>query len=148
VRGDAGGGRKVLVALADRGLTTALTQPLVNIGYVPEVLDTPEEGGRMLEDGLFEVVVTTRTAPVPGRAETLYQRILRLGPSARRRLFLVLVGEEYKTADGMQAFALQADLVVNPRDAAGVEGPLLAAINDRNRLYQSYRDARRNAGID
>lgn len=148
-RAAAGGpGRKVLVALADRALASALTQPLVGLGYLAEVLDTPEEGGRMLEDGLFDVVITNRAAPVPGRAETLYQRLMRLGPAARRRIFLVLVGDEYKTGDGLQAYALQADLLVNPRDAANVEGPMLSAMTERNRLYQAFLDARRAAGVD
>ena len=113
-----------------------------------EVLDTPEEGGRMLEDGLFDVVIANRAAQVPGRAETLYQRLMRLGPPARRRIFLVLVGDEYKTGDGLQAFPLQADLVVNPRDAAAVEGPMLNAMSERTRLYQAFLEARRAAGVD
>jgi hypothetical protein len=145
---DGGPPRKVLVALPDRNLASALTQPLVGLGYATEVLDSPEEGGRLLEDGVFDVVIANRAAAVPGRSETLYQRVTRLGPNARRRIFLVLVGDEYKTGDGLQAFAAQADLVVNPRDAAAVEGPLLGAMSERARLYQSLLAARHAAGID
>ena len=136
-------GRKVLVALPDPGLAGSLSLPLTRLGYTAEVLDTPEEGGPMLEDGVFDVVIANRTAAAPGRAETLYQRILRLAPPARRRIFLVLVGEEFKTGDGLQAFGAQADLVVNPRDAAAVEAPLLGAMAERSRLYQAFLDARR-----
>ena len=145
---DTGHGRKVLVALADRSVAAALVQPLTRLGYTAEVLDTPDEGGRMLEDGLFDVVIASRTAAVPGRQETLTQRVARLGPAARRRIFLVVVGDEYKTGDGLQAFAAQADLVVNPRDAAAVEAPLLSAMAERARLYQPLVDARRLAGVD
>jgi hypothetical protein len=145
---DTGHGRKVLVALADRHLAAALVQPLTRLGYTAEVLDTPDEGGRMLEDGLFDVVIATRTAAVPGRQDTLTQRVARLGPAARRRIFLVVVGDEYKTGDGLQAFAVMADLVVNPRDAAAVEAPLLSAMAERARLYQPLVDARRLAGVD
>jgi hypothetical protein len=141
-------GRKVLVALADRTLAAALVQPLTRLGYTAEVLDAPDEGGRMLEDGLFDVVMATRAAAVPGRQETLIQRVTRLAPAARRRIFLVLLGDEYKTGDGLQAFAAQADLVVNPRDAAAVEAPLLSAMAERSRLYQPLLDARRLAGAD
>jgi hypothetical protein len=141
-------GRKVLVALPDRALAGALTQPLVQLGYVAEVLDTAEEGGRMLEDGLFDVVIASRAATVPGAPETLHQRILRLTPAARRRIFLVLAGDEFRTGDGTQAFALQADLVVNPRDAAAAEVPLLRAMAERARLYQAFSEARRATGAD
>lgn len=141
--GDSGQGRKVLVALPDRSLAAALTHPLTRLGYTSEVLDSPEEGGRMLEDGIFDVVIASHASAVPGRSETLYQRITRLPPATRRRIFLVLVGDEYKTGDGVQAFAVQADLVVNPRDAAAVEAPLLNSMAERSRLYQAFNDARR-----
>jgi hypothetical protein len=142
-QGESGQGRKVLVALPDRSLAATLTHPLTRLGYTAEVLDSPDEGGRMLEDGIFDVVIAGGASVVPGRSETLHQRITRLPPATRRRIFLVLVGDEYKTGDGLQAFALQADLVVNPRDAAGVEAPLLNAMADRSRLYQAFNDARR-----
>jgi hypothetical protein len=147
-RGESGQGRRVLVALPDRGLAGALTQPLVGLGYATEVLDTPDEGGRLLEDGVFDVVIAHRAAPVPGRSETLHQRVMRLAPAARRRIFLVLVGDEFKTADGLQAFAAQADLVVNPRDAATIEPALLGAMRERNRLYHAFLEARRASGVD
>ena len=145
---ESGHGRKVLVALPDRALAAALTQPLAQLGFASEALDTADEGGRMLEDGLFDVVLTTRAVTVPGTSDTLHQRILRLNPAARRRIFLVLAGDEFRTGEGTQAFALQADLVVNARDAAAVEVPLLRAMAERARLYQAFNEARRATGSD
>ena len=139
------GGRshQVLVAVPDRGTAGALTLPLTRLGFAVDTLDRPEEGGRMLEHGVYDVVITTRTAAIPGRGESLYQRVGRLAPDARRRIFLILVGEEFKTGDGLQAFVSLADLVVNPRDASNVETLLLNTIAERSRLYQPYLDARR-----
>jgi len=134
---------QVLAALPDAQLAKALTQPLADLGYVVDVLDVPEEGGRLLEQGTYSVVVTSRTAPVPGQAETLYSRLSRLSPEARRRIFVVLAGDEFRTGDGTQAFVALADLVVNPKDAAGIEMPMLNAMAERSRLFQAYRDARR-----
>jgi hypothetical protein len=134
---------QVLAALPETQLAKTLTQPLADLGYVVDVLDIPEEGGRLLEQGTYSVVVTNRTAPVPGQAETLYARLCRLNPEARRRIFVVLAGEEFRTGDGAQAFVALADLVVNPKDAAAVEMPLLNAMAEWTRLFQAYRDARR-----
>ena len=136
---------QVLVAVPDRALAGTLTLPLTRLGHTIEVLDTPEEGGRLLEQGAYGIVITTRTAAVPGKGETLYQRVTRLNPEARRRIFLVLVGEDLKTGDGTQAFVLQADFVVNPRDASNVEGALLNAMAERNRVYQAFLEARKRA---
>ena len=138
-----GGVTQVLVAVPDRAVAGALTLPLTRLGHTLEVLDTPEEGGRLLEQGLYGIVITTRTAAVPGKTEMLYQRVTRLNPDARRRIFLILVGEDLKTGDGTQAFVLQADFVVNPRDAGTVEGALLNAMAERNRVYQAFLEARK-----
>jgi predicted Zn finger-like uncharacterized protein len=138
-----GGTTQVLVGVPDRAVAGALTLPLTRLGHTIEVLDTPEEGGRLLEQGAYGIVITTRTAPVPGKTELLYQRVTRLNAEARRRIFLILVGEDLKTGDGTQAFVLQADFVVNPKDAGSVEGALLNAMAERNRVYQAFLEARK-----
>ena len=140
-----GGATQVLVGVPDRAVAGALTLPLTRLGHTIEMLDTPEEGGRLLEQGAYGIVVTTRTAPVPGKTEMLYQRVARLNPDARRRIFLILVGEDLKTGDGTQAFVLQDDFVVNPKDASSVEGALLNAMGERNRVYQAFVEARKRA---
>jgi predicted Zn finger-like uncharacterized protein len=138
-----GGVTQVLVGVPDRAIAGALTLPLTRLGHTIEMLDTPEEGGRLLEQGVYGIVITTRTAPVPGKTEMLYQRITRLNPDSRRRIFLILVGEDLKTGDGTQAFVLQADFVVNPKDASSIEGALLNTMAERNRVYQAFLEARK-----
>ena len=133
---------QVLVALSDASLAQAITAPLRKLGYEIDSLDRPEEGGRLLEEGFYEVVVTNKTANVPGKAESLYQRLIRVPPDARRGVFLALVGEEFKTGDGTQAWAAQADLVIG-RDAGDIETVLLNTMAERTRLFQVFLDARR-----
>lgn len=141
------GGRSkglVLVALADRSLAGALTLPLGRIGYAAESLESADDAARRLEQGLYDVVITAREGgPTSARGETLFQRIGRLTPDARRAIFLVLVGEDFRTGDGTQAFASMADLVVHPRDATSVEPVLLSSIAERNRLYQVFLDTKK-----
>ena len=138
-----GGATMVLVGVPDRAVAGALTLPLTRLGHTIEVLDTPEEGSRLLEQGAYGIVITTRTAPVPGKTEMLYERVTRLNAEARRRIFLILVGDDLKTGDGTQAFVLQADFVVNPKDAGSVEGALLNTMAERNRVYQAFLEARK-----
>ena len=133
---------QVLVAVTDTAQAQALTAPLVQIGYAIDALDRPEEGGRLLEEGFYEVVITNRQTPVPGQAESLHQRVIRLPPDARRRIFLVLLGDEFKSGDGTQAYAMQADLVIG-RDGGDLGHLLLNTMAERTRLYQVYVDAKR-----
>lgn len=131
-----------VVGLPDAGQAAAISQALGRQGYAVDTVDDLDEALRLIEQGVYGVVVTSRTAG-PGGKETVLQRVSRLNPEGRRRVFLVLVGDEFKTGDGTQAFAAMADLVLNGRDAAGADAALRNTMAERTRLYQLFTDARR-----
>jgi predicted Zn finger-like uncharacterized protein len=131
-----------LVALSGP-VATPLKEALAHLGFNVDAVDDVEEGTRLLEQGVYEVAVTARTPSDPGKPETLAQRMLRLPLDARRRVFVVLVGDEFRTADGTQAWAAQADLVVHSADAGRCEHLIRATMAERKRLYQPLVDARR-----
>jgi len=135
--------RDALIALTDSGAGSAFTAVLARLDYNVDVVEDVEEGTRLLEQGVYELVVTTPPVHEPGRPETLAQRILRLPVPTRRNVFVVLVDPRFSTGEGTQAWALQADLVVNPRDVASSEGIIRSTIAERVRLYQAYGDAQR-----
>jgi predicted Zn finger-like uncharacterized protein len=136
-----------IIALAGPA-ATALQAALVGLGYNVDAVEDVEEGTRLVEQGVYEVAVTARTPAQPGKPETLAQRLLRLPADARRRVFVILVGEEFRTADGTQAWVAQADLVVHPNDAPRCEHVLRSTLAERKRLYQPMIDARRRIETD
>ncbi len=141
------GANDALIAMsgpAAAGLQQALERLKFNVDSVEDV----EEGARLLEQGVYEVAVTARTSPEPGKPETLAQRMLRLPLDARRRVFVILVGSEFRTADGTQAWAAQADLVVNPVDVGRCEALIRSTMAEWKRLYQPLVDARRRIESD
>jgi predicted Zn finger-like uncharacterized protein len=133
-------GERALVALPDRGQAGNIALMLTRLGYAVDM----EEGARLLEQGVFQVVVT---APVAGTGakESLYQKALRINPESRRRIFIVLVADNLKTADGTQAWVLQADLVVSSRDAATADAIFRNTLSERNRMYAVYFEAKKRA---
>lgn len=143
--------RRERAARGDNDALIALSGPaaqplqlsLAQLGFHVDVVDDVEEGARLLEQGVYEVAVTARSAPEPGKPETLAHRMLRLPADVRRRLFVILVGDEFRTGDGTQAWAAQADLVVSPADAPRCEHLIRATMSERKRLYQPFLDARR-----
>lgn len=131
-----------LIALAGPA-ASPVAQALTRLGFTVDTVDDVEEGARLLEQGAYEVAVTSRTVVEPGRPEPLSQRMLRLPLDARRRVFVILVGDEFRTADGTQAWAAQADLVLNPKDVSRCEPYIRSTLAERRRLYQPLEDARR-----
>jgi len=133
---------RAMVALTDRAQAGAMALPLTRLGYQVDTVENAEEGARLLEQGVYDLVVATRAAAGAGR-ESLYQRLSRLSPEGRRRIFVVLVGDEFKTGDGTQAWAVMADVVVAGRDIPNADAVLLPALAERTRLYQVFTDARK-----
>jgi hypothetical protein len=141
----AGGGEvsmRALIGLPDPAQTAALSQILSRQGYAVDPLDDAGEAIRLVEQGVYAVIVTSKAAGAAGK-ETLLQRVGRLNPEGRRRIFLALVGDEFRTGDGTQAFAAMADLVLSARDTAGADAALRNTMAERTRLYQMFTDARR-----
>jgi predicted Zn finger-like uncharacterized protein len=137
----AGSAGRALIALPDKSHAASIGAVVTRAGYAVDTIDDWEEGGRLLEQGVYQLVVTARVAAAAGKGETLYQRINRLSPEPRRNIFLILLGDEFKTADGTQAFATLCDMVIHSKDAAGAERALRNTLSERQRLYQVYMDA-------
>jgi predicted Zn finger-like uncharacterized protein len=134
---------RALVSFPDHSPAAAVTPLLTRLGYVVDSAEGHEDAARLIEQGVYSMVATTRVQAPPGKGEPLYQRICRLSPEARRRIFLILVGDEFKSGDGTQAFVALADLVLSTRDAAGAEIAIRNTLAERTRLFQAFTDARR-----
>jgi predicted Zn finger-like uncharacterized protein len=134
---------RALVSIPDRSQAAAITLILTRLGYNVDSVEEHEDAARFVEQGAYSVAATTRAAAGTGRTESLYQRITRLSPDQRRRLFVILVGDEFKSGDSVQAFATVGDIVLNSRDAAGADNVLRSVMAERKRLYQVFVDARR-----
>ena len=113
---------------------------LGKLGFASEGLDPQfEEKILRLQQGEYAVVVTTRNG-VP-EEKNLYRIVCALSPELRRRVFLVLVGDEFKSGEGSQAFAVLADLVIHSSDAATGERLVARTMIERRRVYQTFWDA-------
>jgi len=66
--------------------------------------------------------------------------------SIRRKIFFVLLGDQFKTMDNMRAFGASANLVVNPRDLPDLTLILKKAINDNNQFYKVFMDTLKETG--
>lgn len=69
-----------------------------------------------------------------------------LSMSIRRKIFLVLVSEKFKTMDNMMAFTLSANLVINPTDLSKLRLILNKAIPDHEKFYKIFIDSLKETG--
>ena len=135
-------GERAIVSFPDPAVAQAMGQTLTRLGYAVDVVPG-DDAARLLDQGLFAVAATSRVAAQPGKGESLYQRITRMSPEGRRKVFVVLAGDEFKTGDGTQAWAVLADLVLGTRDVGMADNAIRTVMGERNRLYQVYVEAKR-----
>ena len=63
-----------------------------------------------------------------------------LSMAIRRRMFVVLMGEGFKTMDDMIAFALSVNLVVNTKEMDKLSAILKRALSDYEKFYKVFMD--------
>lgn len=134
-------GERALVALDDRVRAGEMARSLGVLGYEVDIM-SDAEGVRMIELGSHVIVVMARTVAESG-AFTCYQRLFVLNSDLRRGFFLILVGDEYTTGDGLQAFVVHGDLVIASPDAASCEAIIRERLIERTRLFRAFVDCKR-----
>jgi len=134
-------GERALVALDDRQTGAELGKSLGRLGYEIDLV-ADVDGVRIIEQGAHVVVAMARTVAESG-ALTCYQRLFILNSDMRRAFFLILVGDEYTTGDGVQAFVVHGDLVVASPDAGSCEAIVRERLIERTRLFRAFVDSKR-----
>jgi predicted Zn finger-like uncharacterized protein len=69
-----------------------------------------------------------------------------LSMGLRRRMFVVLMGEGFKTMDDMMAFALSVNLVVNRKELDKFSAILKRALSDYEKFYKVFMDTMAELG--
>jgi CheY-like chemotaxis protein len=69
-----------------------------------------------------------------------------LNMALRRDIFVVLVGNNFRTIDNMTAFANSVNIVVNSKDLNQLEMILKKSLADHQEFYRTFRVALRSIG--
>ena len=138
-------GERALVALDDQRRAAEMAHCLGLLGYEVDIL-SDADGVRALEQGAHVIIVMARTVAEAG-ALTCYQRLFLLNADIRRAFFLILVGDEYTTGDGVQAFVVHGDLVIASPDTGSCETVVRDRLIERGRLFRVFIDCKRKNEI-
>ena len=134
-------GERALVTLDDRPRAAEIARSLGALGYEVDVMPDAD-GVRAMEMGAHVIVVMARTVAESG-ALTCYQRLFLLNSDIRRSFFLILMGDEYTTGDGLQAFVVHGDLVIASPEAGSCVSVISERLIERTRLFRAFVDCKR-----
>lgn len=136
-----GGGRLALVMGNDAGQIEKLRQVVEGLDYVCVPAESSEKAISKMGLYHFDLVVLSDEFEgiEPGQGRVLHH-LNSLPMSVRRWVFLVLIGDRFRTMDRMMAFAMSANLVVNGKDLDKLPGILKQAISDNQDFYRVFME--------
>jgi hypothetical protein len=114
---------------------------LTELEYKLQRAKSPEHAVHKLRFNQYHVVVfhekygdsSLKTSP-------LYEFIRDMPMYTRRKTFVAIVGENFKTLDNMEALAFSVNLVINQKDIGQLETILKKSIGDNDTFYKVYRE--------
>lgn len=134
-----------LVCMDDADTCTSIKATLEGMGYVVSTPSTPENAVRRLRFRQYSLVVLDDT--FGGTSPNPVTRYLApLNMNLRRDMFVILMGERFKTSDQLMAFANSVNLVLHPADLSQLTGILEGAKAEHERFYKVFNECLIAAG--
>ncbi len=130
-----------IALILDRKNDELWTNALTELEYKLQRAKSPEHAVHKLRFNQYHVVVfhekfgdtTLETSP-------LYEYIRDMTMDTRRKTFVALVGDNFKTLDNMEALAYSVNLVINQKEMDQLETILKKSIGDNDTFYKVYRE--------
>jgi len=141
------GEQLVLVMDGDTHHTEVVKQALEELGYRYVSAENSREAISKLRFHHFDfVILADHFDNLPLEQSPILKYLNNLTMSIRRRVFVVLIGEKFKTMDHMMGFALSANLVMNVKDLDKMAGILRRSVSDNNKFYKVFFDTLEETG--
>ena len=114
---------------------------LTELEYKLQRAKSPEHAVHKLRFNQYHVVVFHEKYGDTALGDSpLYEYIRDMPMHARRKTFVAVVGDNFKTLDNMEALAYSVNLVVNQKDIDQLETILKKSIGDNDTFYKVYRE--------
>jgi CheY-like chemotaxis protein len=141
------GTRLVLVLDGDEGNVAEISSALEEFSYKPILPTSIGEAMSKLRLHHFDLIIISDGFDGQDLTNSpIIHYLNHLSMSIRRKMFLVLLSDKFKTMDNMMAFARSANIVVNPDDLSNLSLILKKAIQDNEKLYKVFMDTLKETG--
>lgn len=141
------GTRLALVLDGDEANVTEITPALEELSYKPILPTSMGEAMAKLRLYHFDLILLSDGFDGQNLERSPITNYLNhLSMSVRRKTFLVLLSQKFKTMDNMRAFGESANLVVNPDDLSSLPLILKKAISDNEKFYKVFMDTIKEVG--
>lgn len=141
------GTRLALVLDGDEGNVAEISAALEEFSYKPVLPTSIGEAMSKLRLHHFDLIIISDGFDGQDLTNNpIIHYLDHLSMSIRRKIFLVLLSDKFKTMDDMMAFARSTNIVVNPDDLSNLPLLLKRGISDNEKLYKVFMDTLKETG--
>jgi CheY-like chemotaxis protein len=136
-----------LVMESDEIQVDQLRQYIEELGYQYVSAETTQAAiGKMRLHQFDLIILFDRFDGIELGQSPILEYLNNLALSVRRKIFLALIGDRFKTLDNMKAFAMSANVVVDSKDVDRLTTVLRHAISDNEKFYKVFMDTLAEVG--
>ena len=141
-------GTKLALLMASNSVDSKKIPPAIErLGYKPiPTSSTRDAIGKARFHHFDMVILMDGFDSQPLEHSAMIHYLNRLSMSVRRRIFVALISEQFKTMDDMMAFAMSANVVINSTDIEKLFPILKKAISENEKFYKVFIDSLAETG--
>ena len=135
------GTRLGLVLESDSGRCQSIRKSVEELGYVSVATSDVRSATGKMRFHPFDLVLLSDGFDGQGlKHNPILNYMNRMAMSVRRKIFLALISDHFKTMDNMMAFAMSANVVINANDLDRLAAILKRAVSDNDAFYKVFKD--------
>lgn len=141
------GERLALLMVADIHPLEKVKKALTEVGYNPiRARNTREAISKMRFQNFDLIILCDHFDKTPLQQSPILHYLNHLSMSVRRKMFVLLMSDTFRTMDHIMAFAMSANLVANWKDLERLSNILGRALSDNERFYKVFMDLLKETG--
>jgi len=141
------GEKLALVMDTDADHTEKIKEALEELGYKYIHAENTQKAVSKIRFQNFDLVILSDNFDnVSLEQSPILNYLNHLSMSVRRKVFLVLISDKFRTMDHMMAFTMSANLVINAKDLDKFSNILKQAVSDNEKFYKVFFDTLKETG--
>ncbi len=139
------GAKRALVC--DTANQEKIVSQLKEMGYTTKAVTSSSEAIGRIKFTEYELVVLSETfAGSTAENNSTLKYIQPMPMVTRRKMFVALLGNNFRTMDNMTSFALSANVVINNKDIDNLDRILKKSILNNDAFYKVFRETLKSIG--
>jgi len=141
------GEKLALVMIADTHRFETIKEAVDALGYnAIRAENTMEAVSKMRFQDFDLVLLSDLFDNIPLEQSPILQYLNHLSMSVRRKMFVLIMSDRFRTMDHMMAFAMSANLAANWKDLDRLSSILGRAVSDNEKFYKVFTDTMKETG--